>query len=112
MKIKGGKGEPPFIIINVADFDESLHEVYTEPATKPVEDLGSGNGSESTGNSGDGSDSDSNNESSGLQAVELTRSQFLKLSKADMVVRVRAKGISVVPDDLNKEQIADLYFGE
>jgi hypothetical protein len=84
VKIKGGKDEPEYLIINAEDFDEEVHEIYVEkkkPAAKE----------EDTGNEG-------------ADAAAALR----KLKKADLVAKAQEKGLEFVPDEKTVAQLIEM----
>lgn len=84
VKIKGGEGEPAVITINAEDYDEAVHALATEKdlaaaaASQPV--------ATETATEGE---------------------ELMKHTKAELVTIATEKGIEIVPDELNKQQIVD-----
>ncbi|CAN5508405.1 hypothetical protein BH10ACI2_BH10ACI2_04280 [soil metagenome] len=86
LKIAGSEGEPAVMIINADDFDASVHTLY-EPA--PGE-------ADPSGNAADGEED------------EVTVASLVKDNTKDQLVAMATeKGIDIVPDELNKTQIAE-----
>lgn len=105
IKIKGGKGEPPFIIINKSDFDpETMKEFVESEKSKSSEPEGD-----------DSTDDTSNNESSEDESDPSnteppTQSELSKKSKSELVVIAKGRGLKVVPDQMTNKTIIDMIL--
>lgn len=92
VRIKGGEGEPAYLIINAEDFDEAKMELYVEQEV-PAAESGSGGGSEGGGSEGDDAP---------------TLAGLMKLTKSELLEAAKEKGLAFpVPDEVTKEVIAN-----
>lgn len=90
IRIKGGKGEPETLIINLEDFDESIHEKAEEPVEAPAQ-------------SSDVGDDETTDEKTSNEAP--SEAKLLKMRKGDLVAIAEEAGLEIVPDE---ETIATL----